>query len=109
MKLFKTTLMVCSAMVLGSSVNAMEFSRVGGGGAGGGGRMLAAASSAENSFITDVDAQTAVFLQVAINGSRGSVGGKINPAQSAYTKEQQKVARMVQIDTNEVLNEIKND
>ncbi len=100
MKLFKATLMVCSAMVLNSNVNAMEF---------GGGRVLKASSSSasENTFIQDVDAQTAVFLQIAQNGSRG-VGGRINPAENAYTKEQQKVVRMVQIDPNSVLDEIKN-
>lgn len=100
MKLFKATLMVCSAIVLGSHVNAME-SRAGAGSS------LKAAATSGNTFLQDVDAQTAAFLRVAVSQARG-LGGKINPAENSYAKEQQKIARMIQIDPNEVLNDIKN-
>jgi hypothetical protein len=105
MKLFKATLMVCSAMVLGSNVNAMEHKSS----SEDRPRKASASSSAENSFITDVDALTGEFLRVAINGSRG-VGGRINPAENAYGREIQDIQDILQTRRGPevILNKIKN-
>ncbi|MES2252263.1 MAG: hypothetical protein V4482_01070 [Pseudomonadota bacterium] len=113
MKLFKSTLMLCGSLVLGSHIYAMESSNNSrNSGAAGGGRSLvskayAKASATEDTFLQDVDAKTAEFLHVAIRGSRGAVSGKVNPSESAYTKEEKKIDAL-QIDPNSVLYEIKN-
>jgi len=109
MKLFKFTLTVCSYMVLGSSIYAMEFSRgKSTASATAGGGRAANASSTAGEFQQEVAAKTQEFFRKAINGSRGSVGGKVNPAENAYAKEHTKIERALQGgDLESVLEKIK--